>query len=85
MRVLIRNQWWTVMLRPLRKYYGLCHYDTRTIDLSTLQGDKDLLVTAVHEAMHAAFPDLSEDAVDDASRGVAEIVWKLGYRRDEQA
>jgi hypothetical protein len=86
MKVLIRGKMWTVVLRRLLpKYHGLCHYDTRTIELDAKQSEKDLLGTAIHEALHAAFPDLSEDAVDEASISVGELVWKLGFRRREQA
>ena len=41
-----------------------------------------LLETEIHEAMHACFPQLSEETVTEAARDLARILWALGYRVD---
>ena len=41
-----------------------------------------LLETEIHEAMHACFPQLSEETVTEAARDLARILWALGYRID---
>jgi hypothetical protein len=35
----------------------------------------------LHEFLHAAFPDVSEDVIDKRSRELTTILWSLGYRR----
>lgn len=37
-----------------------------------------------HEAMHALFPQISEETITDAARDVARILWALGYRIDDE-
>jgi hypothetical protein len=41
----------------------------------------ELLDTMIHEITHAAFPDLSEDAVNRFATDAATILWNDGYRR----
>jgi hypothetical protein len=42
------------------------------------------LEVEIHEAMHALFPQTSEESVTDAAKDVARILWALGYRIDEE-
>jgi hypothetical protein len=37
----------------------------------------------IHEWLHAEFPHLSEETVTEAAKGLARILWALGYRIDE--
>ncbi len=39
------------------------------------------LETVLHEALHAAYFDLSEEAIGDAARDIARLLWRLGYRQ----
>lgn len=41
------------------------------------------LEVEVHEALHALFPQISEETITDAAKDVARILWALGYRIDE--
>lgn len=41
-----------------------------------------MLDTLIHEAMHAARPEIDEEAVATASRDIARLLWNLGYRRN---
>jgi hypothetical protein len=43
----------------------------------------ELMQVAIHEGLHACQADLSEDAVEEISAGLATILWNLGYRRAE--
>jgi len=54
-----------------------------TMYLCQDQSDFELLVTELHEAMHAAYPDLCERAVDTGSTDIAKFLWRLGYRKSE--
>jgi hypothetical protein len=40
--------------------------------------------TEVHEALHACFPQMSEESITSAARDIAKILWALGYRVDEE-
>lgn len=40
--------------------------------------------TEIHEALHACFPQMSEESITEAARDVARILWTLGYRLDEE-
>lgn len=49
---------------------------------SDLEGE-ELLEVIIHEALHAAFPDLSDDAdgpVETTAADLARLLWRLGYR-----
>lgn len=35
----------------------------------------------VHEALHASFWDLDEEAIDEAGKSIASLLWRLGYRK----
>lgn len=44
-----------------------------------------LLEVCIHEALHAACWDLSEEAVTESAKDIAGILWKLGWRLPEKA
>jgi len=44
------------------------------------QNNEETLETIIHEALHACFWDLSEEAVDEAAVDIAGLLWALGYR-----
>lgn len=39
------------------------------------------LDTVIHEALHACFWDLSEDAVDTGATCIAKLLWRAGWRK----
>ena len=41
---------------------------------------REQLRIILHEALHACYWDLSEDAVHEGSRDIAALLWKMGYR-----
>ena len=43
------------------------------------RGREELRVI-IHEALHACYWDLSEDAIHEGSRDVGELLWTMGYR-----
>lgn len=49
---------------------------------SSLKGLEELDVH-IHEALHACYWDLNEEAVDVGSTDIAEFLWRLGYRKVE--
>jgi hypothetical protein len=42
--------------------------------------DKDGLITAIHEAMHASDFNMSEKKVDRMSKEIGRFLWRLGFR-----
>lgn len=44
--------------------------------------DKTTLEILIHEILHAANWDLDEHAIQETAEDLANILWKLGYRRD---
>ncbi len=87
MRVRLGGRYWTLRFVPNLNNYGeVEHGDTRAtriIRVRMKQGQQEMLDTVIHEAMHAARPELDEDAVATASRDIARLLWNLGYRRNQ--
>jgi hypothetical protein len=49
-----------------------------------INGDeKDDLICILHELIHGACFDLSEDAVDEISTDIGKILWRLGWRKED--
>jgi len=59
-----------------KKNDGLCVYETRTIFINP-QSTRSLEDVICHEALHARFPDLSEESVDDAAGIMGEMIIKF--------
>jgi len=58
--------------------------DEYTIYIDPELGVKDFLEVAIHEAIHALKPELSEEGVDSLSVPLSRWLWRLGYRRSVQ-
>jgi hypothetical protein len=63
--------------------WGLAYPDAWEIHLDHRLDDKTLIDIATHETVHVVAPDLSEEATDRIGRHVADVLWRLGFRRDE--
>lgn len=46
---------------------------------------KTELRIVLHEVGHACHWDLAEEAIDEASDAMAHILWKLGWRKQDQS
>lgn len=49
-------------------------------DMSTQAG----LITLIHEALHASCWSLHEATVDRTSKDIGRLLWRLGYRRQNE-
>jgi hypothetical protein len=47
----------------------------------SLSGEK-MLETLIHEMLHAAFPDIAEESVEESAKDLASVLWDLGYSAD---
>lgn len=63
--------------------FGMAYNGERRIevDVDAHTHEKDLLDTFIHETTHIVQPELSEDAVVRISAGLADVLWRMGYRR----
>ena len=57
--------------------WGMYSEDTETITLDTRLVGKKLLSTAVHEALHASYPDLSESQILHGEQIISDVLWRL--------
>ena len=46
--------------------------------------DKTHMDLALHEGLHVLFPDLDEDTVNCAGATLADLLFRLGYRREHE-
>ena len=77
------KRWKLTRDRRLRGRYGDCDYAARTIRIcSTLVG-LDLLDTLIHEVIHARWPDLHEEAVEEVATTLAGILDAEGFVHGE--
>lgn len=62
---------------------GRCWPGTRVyeIEIDPRQCPKDYLDTLVHEALHELLPKKREDFILRAGTTIANLLWRLGYRR----
>jgi hypothetical protein len=85
MRIKILGKYWNLKRgHPGPQNNGLCdHPDTqnKTITVQKSLKDKDELRIILHELFHAMNWAASEEYVDETSTDVANILWKLGYRK----
>lgn len=82
---MIRGQPWKVRW-PARinngRYYGLCAFDLKQIDIEATLTGRKLLEIAIHEPLHAEFPAATEAQVTQAARDIADALWRMGFRCD---
>lgn len=57
--------------------------EQRTVHARDDLDDEDLMETIVHEMGHAAFPDRSEEYIDQFARDVTRLLGRLGYKRGD--
>ena len=53
----------------------------KAITLDSAQSPREYLESVIHECLHCCLWDLDESAVDETARDIAELLWKMGYRR----
>ena len=84
-RVTIRGRRWNfeiVNTLPDASHGEIDPYDRpdKAIRIARNQKPLDALDTVIHECLHAAFPDLCEEAVTDSATDIARVLFRLGCR-----
>lgn len=67
-----------------RGCWGKAWPDEWRIEIDPELTDATELDIAIHEGLHVLFPYLPEDAVNDAGKTLADLLWRLGYRRKDE-
>lgn len=86
-RVIINGKRWylkTLRKNAKRKTYGTCdHPETphKTIEVEVQHDDQLDLDILLHECLHARFPDLKEETVNQFAIDIAKIVTNQGWQR----
>lgn len=55
----------------------------KEIRVAVQQSSLDVLDTLLHELLHAAFPDLSEESVTEGATDIARVLQRLGVRVEQ--
>jgi hypothetical protein len=63
--------------------WGLALPDQWRIELDPAMDCKTLMDIAIHETAHVVCPDLSEEAVDRIGKHAADVLWRMGFRRED--
>jgi hypothetical protein len=63
--------------------WGLAFPDEWRVELDPSLDDRTLLDIAIHEAAHVCVPDLDESATDRIGKHAADLLWRLGFRRED--
>ena len=88
MQVQIRGETWRVRFvsRPPEGNVGLCDRTRKTPAIKVWDGLGGVkrLDTIIHETLHAALWDLDEEAIEETATAIAEILWRLGYREEQE-
>lgn len=92
MRVKLGGNEFTIKQVPQLKDHGSCEVTVtrtgkvrRVIRLASWNTPRAMLGTAIHEAIHASRPDLSETEVRALEADIARLLWRMGYRRPTQS
>ena len=87
MRVKLGGADFTVKLVPQLKDHGSCEVTVtragkvrRVIRLASWNRPRAMLGTAIHEAIHASRPNMSESEVRALEADIARLLWRMGYR-----
>ena len=82
-----RGHRWTFGRKSGKGNLGHCdapHVRRRVMDIP-LDGDtSEELRIILHEGLHAALWDLDEEAVHETSSDLARLLWRLGWRKDDE-
>lgn len=72
-----------IVLKPLSGIWGRAYQDHREIELDSRMDDFVMLSTASHEVLHILFPWMTEAAVDNAGEEIADVLFRLKFRRTD--
>ena len=84
MEFILRGEKWKYLRCPLlRKNWGACLHGKKILKVSKKAKDLTELDTIIHEYTHAYCSDMCEESVLEFATDLAELLWKLGYRKGQ--
>lgn len=84
MRVKVCGKTWNLFFRPCNdKERGWCKIESREMVVDDRCRPKTMLRVLLHELLHASDWTKDEEWVDEVSTDIANILWRLGYRKVE--
>ena len=86
MRAVIRKETWSIVSEVQEDEFGFCDRDGErgkpmTIGIKDGLSELDELDTTIHEGLHASYPDLCEEAIDEAATDLARLLLARGFGR----
>jgi hypothetical protein len=86
MKAIIRKQTWTIRDDTGPDEFGYCDLEgdrgqPRTIGIRPGLDEGQEMDTTLHECLHAALPDLSEEAVAEIATDCAKVLLARGFGR----
>ena len=67
-----------------RNCWGKAYLDDWRVELDPELEDKTEMDIALHEGLHLLFPYVPEETINDAGKTLADLLWRLGYRRRDE-
>jgi hypothetical protein len=65
-----------------RKCWGRAYLDEFRIELDPELDDKTEMDIALHEGLHLLFPYTDEHHINEAGKTLADLLWRLGFRKE---
>ena len=84
MRVRLGGKYYRLRFAAIKDYGDITDpgkAEGRVIRIATWQGERDLLDSVIHEALHGSLPLLDEAAIHATANDLSRLLWRLGYRR----
>jgi hypothetical protein len=67
-----------------RGCWGKAYVHEWRIEIDPALDDKTEMDISLHEGLHCLFPYLPEDQVNDAGKTLADLLWRLKFRRKDE-
>lgn len=75
----LNKQKWKMQFKPLHEtLHGECDTEKRIISINSMLPPSQRLEIMLHELLHAVYPFLEEDTVDNAAIDIAKALRKCG-------
>lgn len=73
----------TVKWKKLTTAWGWAYTDQHLVELDPRMDERTLLEVASHEVGHIVLPEVEEQKIDLLGKQIADVLWRIGFRREE--
>jgi len=74
-----QRRWWRLVYDELGGLWGLCEHDKRLLHVDRHLSDEAKFHALCHEFLHARFPYLVEEEIENAGTELAEMLLAQGW------